>query len=282
MFSGENMNDIRLIGIDLDGTSLNREKKITHENRRAFMKCRERGIEVVPVTGRPVSGLYREYIDHIGCSYSIHSNGAAAYSLPEGERIISHTLSCEKSLELADILAQFDCFYAVFVDGFGYLRGEALDRELDVWKGTPLFEYLLRTRRVTDDPRRLIESSSGCDNIYVNAATTEIREEIRSAISDVEGIYFTSSDERDVEIGTSCSKGTTLLELAKKLGINKSEVMAVGDSGNDVDMLRRAGFAVAMENATAPVLSAADFVTRSCEDSGVAYVIDKLLNGELL
>lgn len=276
------MQIIKLIGIDLDGTALDSQKRISEKNREAFKKCEESGICVVPVTGRPFSGLYDEYIDAMHCSYSVNTNGAAAYSLPKGEKLISHMMTRERAAEIAEILNEYDCFYAVFIDGYGYLEEKYLDRELNDWRGTPLYKYLLRTRRVTQSVRGLIEASEGCDNIYVSAATTEIRENIRDAIGGVKDIYFTSSDARDVEIGGDCSKGTTLLELAGRLGIDKSEVMAIGDSGNDLDMLRKAGYSVAMGNASQKLLDEADYVTDTCENNGVAKAIEKLLNGELL
>ena len=59
------MNKIKLIGVDLDGTTLNQKKQISQENIDTFRLCKEKGIHIVPVTGRPLSGLYNEYKKHV-------------------------------------------------------------------------------------------------------------------------------------------------------------------------------------------------------------------------
>lgn len=271
------MSRIKLVGIDLDGTAFNSKKEITLENQRVFRKCRDNNIAVVPVTGRPFSGLYREHREKILCDYSIHTNGAAAYRLSDNKRIITHGLGNNTAKKLIDILDEYDCYYGIFSQGYGYLEEEVLRNELNRWQGTPLFEYVKRTRKPVENRREFLASLDFCDNIYVIAKTTEIRDKIRSEISSLDGIYFTSSAHDDVEIGGNCSKGTTLIELAEKLGIERDEVMAIGDSGNDLKMLREAGLAIAMDNSSEEIKSAADFVTKSCEESGVAYAINRFV-----
>ncbi|MBQ5398593.1 MAG: Cof-type HAD-IIB family hydrolase [Ruminococcus sp.] len=271
------MSKIKLIGIDLDGTAFNSEKEITKANLDAFKRCRENNIHVVPVTGRPFSGLYEEHKRKILCEYSIHTNGAAAYRLSDNKRIITHGMDHKTSLELIDILDGFDCYYGIFFDGFGYLEEETLEKELRKWSGTPLFDYVKRTRKPIKDRREFLKTLRLCDNIYAIAESTPEREKIKKAISHIDNIYFTSSIEVDVEIGGNCSKGSSLIELGSMLGIERSQIMAIGDSGNDLKMLEAAGVAVAMDNSSEEIKQAADFVTKSCEESGVAYAIDKLV-----
>ena len=83
---------------------------------------------------------------------------------------------------------------------------------------------------------------------------------------------------RNVEINhKDANKGAALLALASHLGLDRSQVMAFGDGLNDVSMIRAAGIGVAMQNAVAEVKAAADLITGSCEDSGVAQTIEKIL-----
>ena len=72
------MSKIKIVAVDLDGTVLDKNKEISRENQAIFSRCKEQGIYVIPVTGRPVSGLYDEYIKAMRCSYSINTNGAVA------------------------------------------------------------------------------------------------------------------------------------------------------------------------------------------------------------
>ena len=271
------MNKIRLIGIDLDGTALNSEKKLTEKNIEVFKRCRENGIYVVPVTGRPYSGIYDEYKLGFNCDYTINTNGAAVMDVKSGRRIISHTIDKDKSLELIKIIRDFDCYFGVFHDGYGYFEKDILEYELKKHSGTPLYDYILKVRKPIENQEEFIESIGFCDNIYVIAKNTDVRCAICKAIDNISGILFTSSEDIDVEIGGNCSKGATLLELAEHLNIKPNEVMAIGDSGNDVNMLKSAGFSVAMENASDEVKAVSDYITKSCEDSGVAHAIEKFV-----
>lgn len=268
---------IKLIGIDLDGTVLNSEKRITEKNTEVFAQCRKKGIHIVPVTGRPYSGVYDEYKDAMKCDYTITTNGAAVTEVKTDRRIISHTMSDKTCFSIMDILKEFDCYYGVFCDGYGYLTKENLEHELNKFKNTPLYDYVKKTRRVSDDRYNLLSERKECDNIYVIAEDTCIRERICDTIKNVDNICFTCSDYNDVEIGGNCSKGSTLIELAKKLGVKRSEVMAIGDSGNDYNMLKSAGLSVAMENAGNSIKEISDYVTKSCEESGVAFAIEKFV-----
>lgn len=259
----------------MDGTVLDSNKQISQENIDAFKFCAQKGIEVVPVTGRPYAGLYDEYKKAIGCNYSIHTNGARVVNVHTDEAIITHTLSSKTIDEIVSVLSYFDCYYSVFYKGLGYLSADKYNYELNRYFGTPLHDYIKITRRPVENQFEFIRSISACDNIYVNAKNTYIRDEICKAIEDIKDIFFTCSDVDDVEIGGDCSKGKSMLELAHKLGIQPDEIMAIGDGGNDLNMLQMAGVAVAMGNAPDNIKEASDFVTDICDNNGVAVAIRK-------
>ena len=92
------------------------------------------------------------------------------------------------------------------------------------------------------------------------------------------GLAVSSSVDRNVEINhKDANKGAALTGLASRLGLTRSQVMSFGDGLNDISMIREAGIGVAMQNAVEEVKSAADLITGSCEESGVAQVIEQLL-----
>lgn len=269
------MKDIKLIGIDLDGTTLNRNKIISTENIKAFQKCKAMGIEIVPVTGRPYSGLYEEYKKQIGCKYSIHTNGAVVMDVENDKKLFHHPLKINTAKRIIDILEHYPCYFGIFYKSHGYLDKAQYDSKLAKYAGTPMHRYIKASRKATNNQKEFINSIDSCDNIYVIAENPQIRGEIYNAIADVQEIFYTCSEECDVEIGGDCSKGRTLMELAAHLNIKPSQVMAIGDSGNDLDMLRLAGLSVAMENSSEAILNASDYITKSCEESGVAHAINK-------
>ena len=91
---------------------------------------------------------------------------------------------------------------------------------------------------------------------------------------------ITSSIPNNLEINArGVTKGRGLLVLAETLGLSRSQVMACGDSGNDLTMIQNAGLGVAMANATPEVLAAADFVTASNNEDGVAKAIERFVLG---
>ena len=94
-----------------------------------------------------------------------------------------------------------------------------------------------------------------------------------------EHLAVSSSVSRNVEINhEDANKGAALLGLAAHLGLDRSQVMAFGDGLNDISMIRDAGIGVAMQNAVDEVKAAASLVTGSCEESGVAQVIEQILH----
>ena len=271
------MNKIKMVGIDLDGTALNSVKQISAENKRAFELCKKSSVLVVPVTGRPISGLYREYIEDFLSEYAICTNGAVAFRTSDKKELIHHGMNLEKVGQILEILNEFECHYELFSGGYGYVEAGQLEILMNRYNSPELHKYFHRTRKAVDSQADFLKSINHCDNIYVMAKSTAERERILKAVKKVDGTFVTYSDSDDVEIGGDCSKGGTLLELGELLGIDKSEIMAIGDSGNDLNMLEKAGFAVAMENASPAVRKAADYITLSCDDDGVAHAIKKFV-----
>lgn len=269
------MGKFRIVAVDMDGTVLNSEKKISRENIEAFSLCKQKGILVVPVTGRPTSGMYEEYIRDMGCRYSINTNGAVVVDFEEKKELLSRTIKSATAENVLDILENFNCYYSLFYKGFGYLSRDKYDYELNRYINTPMHKYIIKTRVPVENQREFFSKIDHCDNIYVTAKTTEIRDNICKEIQNVKDIFFTCSDVDDVEIGGNCSKGKTLLELSNLLGVKREEILAIGDSGNDVSMLEMAGLGVAMGNGSESVKNSADYVTKSCEENGVAFAIHK-------
>ena len=97
---------------------------------------------------------------------------------------------------------------------------------------------------------------------------------MRQKLALIPGILVSSSIGNNLEINAEgADKGSALMRLADALGIDRGETMAFGDGENDISMLRMAGLGVAMDNAQEPVKKAADYITGSNNDSGVASAI---------
>ena len=97
-----------------------------------------------------------------------------------------------------------------------------------------------------------------------------------SELEQQEGIVLVSSLGYNIEINAAgVNKGTALVELGSMLGIRREEIMACGDGDNDIEMVKEAGFGVAMGNAEEEVKAAADYITLSNEEEGAAKAIER-------
>ena len=102
--------DVRLIGLDLDGTTLTSDKVLTPHTKEVLEKCLAEGIQVLPATGRVKSGI-PEYLTQIeGMRYVILSNGASVLDLKEDKVLYQNCIPWERALELFDVLETYDTF----------------------------------------------------------------------------------------------------------------------------------------------------------------------------
>ena len=121
-------------------------------------------------------------------------------------------------------------------------------------------------------------AENGVENIWLLARDRDERDVLSRQIRDGWNVRTVLTGIIDVEIGSPLAdKGMALTELAEYLGIQKKEILAIGDSGNDIGLLQAAGVAVAMGNADDEVKQLADIVTRSNSEDGAAMVIETLI-----
>ena len=268
---------IRMIGLDLDGTLLTGQKELTAGNRAALEKAAENGVYIVPVTGRPLSGIPSQVLELDFIRYAITSNGAVTTDRACGKTIRERCMSretAEKTLRAAQgerIILEY------FTGGYGY--HDSVTHEL-LWKkfeNTPILRYLEKSRIPVEDLYgRLRESRRGIENLSIMCPTPEVKESILSRVKGIEGIRIIYPWPTDLEITSmDADKGEALLSLAAGLGINREEVMAMGDGNNDLGLMNAAGLSVTMGNSSPEVLAAADFQTSDNEHDGVAEAISR-------
>ena len=268
---------IRMIGLDLDGTLLTGDKRLTEGNREALTRAAESGVIVVPVTGRPLSGIPEQIRELPFIRYMITSNGAVTTDRSGGYPIRERCMAretAEKTLRAAQgerIILEY------FTGGYGY--HDSVTHEL-LWKkfeNTPILRYLEKSRIPVEDLYgRLRESRRGIENLSIMCPTPEVKESILSRVKGIEGIRIIYPWPTDLEITSmDADKGEALLSLAAGLGINREEVMAMGDGNNDLGLMNAAGLSVAMGNSSPEVLAAADFQTSDNEHDGVAEAISR-------
>lgn len=273
---------IKMIGLDLDGTLLNSEKRISEYTRSVLNHAIEKGVIVLPSTGRPATGLPKEIIDFPGIRYAVTSNGARVVDLKEnGKSVYECGVPVEKVKGVMKILSKYDTMREVYYKGHGYAAGEKID-EVERYMSNPVMkEYILATRiRVDDLDAYVEEHMKSVDKVHILFADPE-KEKMKAA-REIEEMYpelnVTSALDNNLEINEAgANKGLALIELGRLLGIEREEIMACGDGLNDRAMIEEVGFGVAMENAMEEVKKVADYITVSNDEDGVAKAIEKFV-----
>lgn len=278
-----NKKDIRLIGLDLDGTTLTSDKVLTPHTKEVLESCLRQGIQILPATGRARSGI-PDYLTEIeGIRYVVVSNGAAVVDLETGENVYTNCISWERALEIFDILEEYHTFYDIYALGKGWCEGRFYDH-LERYRIEPHIEQLIRTSRTRiDDLRSWVkEHQAPIEKINMFFAREEERQKAFTELEKVPDLAVTCSLVNNIEINDrSCNKGDALLNLGKILDISLDQIMACGDGNNDYEMIKQAGTGVAMENGEPGVKKIADFITKTNDEEGVAFAIEHFCDLQL-
>lgn len=270
---------IRLAGLDLDGTLLRQDKSISDYSRQVLGRAAERGTVIVPVTGRPLAGVPASVRSLPGVRYCITSNGAAVYDLKDG-KVLREVLMGPGTV--LSVLAASEGIWAIreiFTGGWGYHETQDYEKLKERFAGTPVMSYIDSSRRKTESLEGLIRKRQcGFENISVMCRCFEDRELVRERLERIRGINVIRPWKTDLEITDSgAEKGDALLFLAERLGIRREETMAAGDSDNDLSLLKKAGIALAMGNASAHIREAADYITEDNEHDGAARAVERFI-----
>lgn len=267
--------DIRMICMDLDGTALrNDHKSISPRLRSALEEAHGKGIAIVPVTGRQYGLLPRFLTEHpVWEDLVVLCNGAQVRKLGTGQVLYRLDIGQTQLRQLLELAERFDLPIEFSVDSRLYLT----ERSLRLQQKEPDLAF----HRETILPKcgRIVDSldpvcAMGVEKVNLLCIPGSQRDAVEQALRkiDVSAVWSSRSCK---EITHSCAnKGNGLAVLCRLLDIPMESTMALGDSGNDETMLRRAGLGVAMGNAPDFVKAAADAITETNENDGAAIAIE--------
>lgn len=270
---------IKMIGLDLDGTLLTDKKELTDRTKAALRRAIELGITVLVASGRPWMGVPEELRNFPGMRYALTSNGARIIDTKDDRVIEEHLLSPELALKALAVCGKYDTLQEVYFDGQGYAPEDQMAYVEKYHRNPSMCEYMRKTRLPVKDIRKLVEQENrGLDKVQALFADMDERETAWKELEQEKGLELVGSLQYNIEINAAgVNKGTGLVNLGRMLGIRREEIMAFGDGDNDIAMLREAGFGVAMANADEQVKAAADYITLSNEEEGVAEAIERLV-----
>lgn len=270
-----------LIGFDLDGTLLTSDKRLTEHTREILRKAHDMDIILVPSTGRPSSGIPADVLELPGVRYVISSNGGRILDLKEDRALYEKLVPADTARHILDIFGHYDSLREIYYDGVGYAQEDKLKRVASFLESPPMAEYVRSTRRpVPDLMEKFNQENRSVDKVQGLFLTLADRDAALEELKSIPDISVTGALEKNIEVNAgNVNKGRALEILGRMLGISISDILAFGDASNDVSMIREAGTGVAMGNGTPEVIEAADFVTASNDEDGVAgfietYVLD--------
>ncbi len=279
------MERIKLVALDLDGTLLNSDKKITDESRKALYRAAEQGIEIVPCTGRFFGGMPEIVRKLPFLHYAITVNGASVYDVREEKELYSACISWEKAVEVLEFIETLDrpLVYDAYIENWGWMP-RVMQENVDPFGPDPHYLKMLKTFRtpVEDLKEYIRENKKGVQKLQIYMLPSEVEEhkaEMMKTIADrFDWMAVTSSVVNNIEMnyGTA-NKGDALMALAEYLGIDREEVAAFGDGSNDLTMIKAAGFGVSMENGVPELKKMAEYVTRNNDHEGIAFGFRKFL-----
>ena len=273
----------KLILTDLDGTLLRDDKSLSPANRAALVRAAAQGAEVVVATGRFFGGIPRELLELPFLRYFILMNGAKVYDRREDRVLYRSEIPLAQAERVMDLLEPLDCTVDCYQNDVGWMERRYFDH-LDYYVTDPVSRAMVRShRRPVDDLRAQVRA--GGDTVQKMQAYfphLELRPQVMALLRrEVPGVVQSISLPTNLELNAAgATKGAALAALCRALGVDPLDTAAFGDGTNDVSMLAAAGVGVAMANGAPETRQAADLVTASNQEDGVAMVLDRWFAAE--
>ncbi|MGB0969782.1 MAG: HAD family hydrolase [Mycobacterium sp.] len=263
-----------LIATDVDGTLLDEDENVSSRNRVAARALVDAGAQFVLATGRPPRWI-RPIIDQLGFApMAVCANGAVIYDSAEDRIVSASTLSADILGDLAEVATRVIPGAGLAVERVG--RG-AHDTATPQFVSSPGYEHAWLN---PDNTEVSIEDLLSAPAVKLlirkpGARSADMVAELSKHVG-INGDITYSTNNGLVEImSLGVSKATGVEQLARRQGLSAADVVAFGDMPNDIPMLGWAGLGVAMGNAHPDAIAAADEVTGTNAQDGVAQVLER-------
>ncbi|WP_226527409.1 Cof-type HAD-IIB family hydrolase [Metabacillus niabensis] len=263
----------KMIVLDLDDTLLRDDHSISVRTKDALMKAQELGVKVVLASGRPTFGMrhiaQELNLDHYG-SFILSFNGGKIINCSTEEEMFSSTLSPEAIHKLYEVSVREGVFIHT------YMGDEIITQEENPYTDIEANLTGLPIKIVPNFVKAVNEPVVKSLMVGPPEQLKEVERKLQTELADEFSImrskpYFLEFTEKGV------TKGTSLDQLIQACGIKREEIIAIGDSYNDLSMIEFAGLGVAMGNAPDDIKEIANFVTDTNMNDGVAKVVEEFI-----
>jgi hypothetical protein len=257
----------KLVAVDMDGTLLNDDHKVSDKNREAINKFANQGVNFILASGRPYQSLY-PYTKELEVYLPLVTSNGSIVKCPLTKNIYHNK---QIPLELAEEILEYG-----YNNSYGmslYFGDKVITNQKSIAEVHNDLEgikaIIEEKHQLREEPTKILFSGEPKKMLELFALLAERYED---------KLYITQSDEEYVEVmNLEVSKGNALKYMMNRMNIEKEEVIAIGNNFNDVAMFEIAGLSIAMANSPEGVKEKADFVTKTNLEDGVAYALERFL-----
>ena len=271
---------VKIAALDLDGTTLDNRAKLSKQNKHAIIQAAKKGVLVIPCTGRTNAEMPRALIDLPQVRYCIMANGAKVLRMEDQKLLFSDCLDRKTAGQAISFASRYRCICELYMDGNVFVEQHKL-KDLTAYGVTPRLKELVQSTRtgVQDLQAFFDRHMAPVEKINIFFGNLDHR---RQFLNDVQvfgnTVEITGSMETNVEINSkTATKGRALQSSSQLLGVKRQEVLAIGDSGNDLSMLAYAGIPLAVANASSKAKQAAAEILPTNDQNAVAYALEKYI-----
>lgn len=260
----------KMLVLDMDDTLLTDDHKISDENKEMLSKAQELGVYVVLASGRPTPAMvaYAKELQ-LDNSYMISYNGAVITDLKEDKIIFEQTLTKEQIHELYDYSLKSKTHIITYLNG--KIVSETDSEYIEVEKVITGLEH----NKVLSFKNEVTSTAVKCILLEEPNYLKEVEKDLKEAMPH---LSVSMSKPFFLEVAQNgIDKAASIKILADKLDIHQSEIIAVGNAGNDLTMIRYAGLGVWVDNVNPELRDLGDVIVASNNDHGVAEVVRRFI-----
>ena len=275
---------IKAIVLDIDGTLLTSEKKISEKTKQSLIRAQKKGVKVILASGRPTSGmlsLAKELLMDVYEGFLVSYNGAVAMDCLTHQPIFSKVIPNDSAKKILNHLKQFQLIPMINDETYMYVN-DVYNNQLQLPDGPfNIIEYESRggqfllcevkdLAEFVDFPLYKILIAGDPEYLQQNhlAIKEPFLDQVTAAFSAPFYLEFTMK---------GIDKAKALNEIAAQLSITQNEILSFGDGQNDRSIIEYAGTGIAMGNAVDELKEIADDVTLSNDEDGIAVALEKYL-----
>ena len=262
----------KMLVVDMDDTLLTDNHEISSENKEMLLRAQEMGVYVVLASGRPTSAMI-EFAKELQCdvnnSFMISFNGSVITDLKEDKILFEHSLTKEQIHSLYDFSQQNNTHIITYIDG--QIISERHSEYIDIEKNITG----LKLNIVSSFKDTVTTSAVKCilleEPKYLKSVETVLKAAMPDLSICMSKPFFLEAAPNGID------KGASIKILAENLNIHQSEIIAVGNAGNDLTMVQFAGLGVWVDNVDPELRHFADVIVASNNNHGVAEVVRRFI-----